>query len=247
MADAILADVEASGIYQIRNTKNGKRYIGSAKCFRVRWNAHRALLVKGEHHSPHLQSSWNKHGEDSFAFEVLEVCDVRRLISREQWWLDCKLPEFNVCRHAGSTLGRRHGPKTIEKIRRRAIGRKVPPRSEAYRRKLSLIHSGKPKPEHVMDALQEGRRRRVYTEEQRRQVSESLKRAYSTGLRSRTKSESHKRKIGKHFAKLTDDQVREIRRLRAAGKTCKELALEFDSTPGTVSEICTGKRYRWVE
>ncbi len=47
MAEAILADLESSGIYQIRNLVNGKRYIGSAKCFRVRWISTLAIYGLG--------------------------------------------------------------------------------------------------------------------------------------------------------------------------------------------------------
>ena len=40
MADGIVADAEASGIYQIRNLVNGKRYVGSAVNLRARWRQH---------------------------------------------------------------------------------------------------------------------------------------------------------------------------------------------------------------
>ena len=47
-----------SGIYQIRNLKNGKIYIGSAKCFQVRSSQHQKRLNAGNHHNKHLLSSW---------------------------------------------------------------------------------------------------------------------------------------------------------------------------------------------
>lgn len=246
MADAILADVESSGIYQIRNTINGKRYVGSAKCFRVRWNAHRANLRKGAHHSPHLQSSWEKNGEGAFAFEILELCVPRELLAREQVWIDRLKPAFNVCRVAGNTLGRKCSPETRARIGARLLGAKMPPRTDEYRRAMSAIHAGKRKPPHVVAALQAGRARRVYTDEQRSRVSESLKLAYADGRRTREKSEAHCHRIGQHYAKLTDEQVLEIRALRASGVTGRELAVRYGSNPGTISEICSGKRYRWV-
>lgn len=246
MADAILADVEASGIYQIRNTVNGKRYVGSAKCFRVRWNAHKANLRKGAHHSRHLQSSWEKRGEAAFAFEILELCDHADLLVREQAWIERLNPAFNVCPIAGNTMGRKCLPETRDKIRARHVGKKMPARSAEYRAALSAAHAGKRKPEHVMSALQAGRAKRVYTSGQRATLSASLKRAYADGLRAREKSEIHRHRIGRHFAKLTDEQVREIRSLRAGGVTGRELAIRFKSNPGTISEICSGKRYRWV-
>lgn len=246
MGEQILADIEASGIYQIRNLINGKRYIGSAKCFRTRWNGHRAKLRRGSHHSRHLQSSWVKHGESAFFFEVIELCDVNQLLVKEQAWLDRESPEFNVCPTAGNTLGRKFTQETKDKIAARAIGRKVPPRSVEYRKKLSLRFKGVPKsPEHLQ-ALQDGRARHVYTDEQRAAISKSLLDGYANGTRKKEKSESHKNKIGQFYAKLTDDEVREIRKLRSEGITGRELAKRYGSNTGTISAICRLKRYRWV-
>jgi hypothetical protein len=45
----------AGGIYEIRNTQSGVRYIGSAARIPVRLNQHRAMLVRGKHHSIALQ------------------------------------------------------------------------------------------------------------------------------------------------------------------------------------------------
>lgn len=246
MAKAILADAEASGIYQIRNLVNGKRYIGSAKCFRIRWNGHRAKLNRGVHHSRHLQSAWNKYGPEAFAFEVIELCGSDSLVAREQHWLDGARPDYNVCPNAGNTLGRRLSDESREKIRTKAVGRKLGPRSQEHRRKLSAVHAGKKKPAHVMRALQAGRLRHALTEEQRSALSDSVRRGYEDGTRVREKTETHKNRIGQAFATLTDDSVREIRRLRSEGVTGRELSKMYGSNPGTISEICSGKRYRWV-
>ena len=151
-----------------------------------------------------------------------------------------------MCQVAGSTLGRIHSAETKLKIARKAEGRKCPPRSAEYRAAMSASLAGKKKSEAHAAALHAGRMARVYSEEQRQQVSESLKEAYRSGLRSREKSDQHRQRIGQFFAKLTDDEVREIRCLREAGVTCKLLAERFASNAGTICEIATGKRYRWV-
>lgn len=44
-------------------------------------------------------------------------------------------------------------------------------------------------------------------------------------------------------AKVTDDQIHEIRRLRQAGITCKTVAGMFGISPAQVSRIATGKRW----
>lgn len=246
MATYSLSELERSGIYQIVNTVNGKRYVGSAKVFRLRWSAHRTGLNKNRHHSRHLQASWNKHGADAFVFEIIELCEADRLLAREQFWIDSAKPEFNVCPIAGNTLGRRFTEESKEKIRAKAVGRKLPPRSTEYRAMISARFKGHMPSEEHMAALQEGRAKRVYTEDQKSAISDSLRRSYEDGRRPREKTEDHKNKIGQFYAKLNDDQVRCIRRLRAEGVTCKELAIRYKSNPGTISEICTGKRYRWV-
>lgn len=236
-----------SGIYEIRHVESGKRYIGSAKNFAKRWKAHRNHLIRGTHHAPHLQRAWAKYGESSFQFNILELCEPHELLDREQGWFDLSRPEYNVCPTAYSTAGRIHSPETREKIAKSKAGLKLPPRSDEYKAKLSALHKGKKKPEHVMRALQNGRASVVYSEDRRLAVSEGLRKSYKEGRRSREKSEEHCHKIGKFYAKLSDDQVREIKKLRAEGVTCKALAIQFDSNAPTICNIANGKRYRWVE
>lgn len=62
-------------VYEIRNIVNGKRYVGSAVDSRVRFQRHRRDLRKGKHINNHLQSAWDKYGEDAFKFVVLASYD----------------------------------------------------------------------------------------------------------------------------------------------------------------------------
>lgn len=109
-----MADPTDSGIYEIVNLANGKRYIGSAQNFKLRWRLHRIHLRRGTHHSRHLQSSWTKRGEDSFEFRVLLTCERADLIEAEQAALDALAPEYNNSRIAGSCAGVKHQPRTPE-------------------------------------------------------------------------------------------------------------------------------------
>ena len=114
------------GIYRIENKVNGKVYIGSAVNFRRRWNNHRRLLRKNDHHSRPLQSAWNKYGEDAFSFLVVEeVGDVSMLVKREQVWLDQlkARTHYNVCMTAGSSLGRVLSPEARKNISNAKVGR----------------------------------------------------------------------------------------------------------------------------
>lgn len=126
MADAIIADVDSSGIYQIRNTQTGRLYIGSAKSFRVRWTKHKNDLRRGRHHSAYLQRSWNRRGEEAFAFEVIEACEASYLLVREQAWLDALRPAYNISPTAGNCLGVKHSAATKLKHTLAMKGRKFP-------------------------------------------------------------------------------------------------------------------------
>lgn len=76
------------GIYSITNCKNGKLYIGSSNNIYRRWREHKNMLHNNKHHSEHLQRAWNKYGEETFLFEIIEECDENILLEREQYYID---------------------------------------------------------------------------------------------------------------------------------------------------------------
>ncbi len=118
--------MKASGIYEIVNAANGKRYVGSARSFKVRWAKHLGDLKLGRHHSAYLQRSWAKYGHASFSFNVIEKCQPSDLIVREQFWIDKTCPEYNVSPTAGNCLGVKHSAETKLKHRLSMTGRKFP-------------------------------------------------------------------------------------------------------------------------
>jgi len=77
-----------SGIYKIVNTINNKYYVGSSYNIYYRWRKHKQLLNKQKHHSKKLQRSWNRNSKDSFNFVIIELCDRKNLIKKEQQYLD---------------------------------------------------------------------------------------------------------------------------------------------------------------
>lgn len=74
---------ELCGIYCITNTVNNKKYIGQSKNIHKRWKVHKSYLNKGKHVNEHLQFVWNKYGEDSFDFSILELCNIDELDEKE--------------------------------------------------------------------------------------------------------------------------------------------------------------------
>jgi group I intron endonuclease len=134
-----------SGIYRIRNIRNGKLYIGSAVFIEQRWRNHKHALRLNKHHSLHLQASWNVYGENLFVFEIIEfVTDKTKLIEREQFWIDelkssDKQFGYNVCKIAGSALGRKASEETKTKRSQAMKGHSV---SIETRAKISKGNKG---------------------------------------------------------------------------------------------------------
>lgn len=90
-----------SGVYKIVCKTSGRFYVGSSKNLNERWNTHLCNLRGNKHINRHLQSSFNKYGEDSFVFETLEECDVDNLFDREQFYID----SLDAC-SVGFNIGR---------------------------------------------------------------------------------------------------------------------------------------------
>lgn len=98
------------GIYHIRNTRNGKVYVGSSADLLTRLQIHLRALRRGDHHSAYLQNSWNKHGEGTFEFSVMRLCLVEQLIKEEQIDIDLFQSAderfgYNMAPIAGGTRG----------------------------------------------------------------------------------------------------------------------------------------------
>lgn len=134
------------GVYMGLCVASGKYYVGSSLRMSQRWEEHRAMLRGGGHYNRHLQNSWNKHGEGSFIWSVLEPCEPEVRFQREQFYLwasgrelllngsmvancpECT-PEILVGRsirakqqHAEGRLGRGTWPPGIEEEVHRKIG-----------------------------------------------------------------------------------------------------------------------------
>lgn len=127
-----------SGIYRIVCLATGKPYIGSAINLANRCRLHFHHLRQNKHHSITLQRAWDKHGEESFVFEVLELVLPAFLIEREQHWLDTFKPfgenGYNINPVAGSRLGASVSPESREKLRLANLGKTY---SEETKRKHS--------------------------------------------------------------------------------------------------------------
>lgn len=71
------------GIYSITCEPTGRVYVGQSRNIEARWKYHRRDLNGGRSTSPVLQRAWTHHGQDAFAFNVIEECDPDELTVRE--------------------------------------------------------------------------------------------------------------------------------------------------------------------
>jgi group I intron endonuclease len=139
-----LQELKNAGVYSIVHLESGKRYIGSTKSFHYRMLWHRSMLNKGTHDNKVLQEAWTIYKKEAFSFEILEiVLDKDLRIEREQYWMDFYQAVdtgFNIGTSAvNPMLGNTHTPEAKEKIRQKALGRKM---SESTKQTLSKVTTG---------------------------------------------------------------------------------------------------------
>lgn len=227
------------GIYSIRNSIDQKQYIGSSVNLRNRWRAHLSDLRRGQHGNQYLQRAFDKHGEDAFAFSVLEhLEDSSQLLSREQHYLDTLSPEYNILPRAGSPRGHRVSNETRRKMsetqkgeRHHMYGRQWSiearrnmsaahmghPVSDEQRRKQSVAMRGERNPNYGKCPSEETRRKigdaargRWPSEETRRKMSLAQKARKRHGMSDKHHSAEAKQKMREAALRLwSDDTHRE--------------------------------------
>ena len=86
-----------SGVYQVTCTANNSFYIGSTTLsLKVRLQGHLSGLRSNLHGNVILQNCFNKYGESSFVFQILEQCEPDLCIKREQHYIDTLKPTINI-------------------------------------------------------------------------------------------------------------------------------------------------------
>jgi len=86
-----------------------------------------------------------KYGFSNFSLEILEYCNEDNVLKREQYFIDLMKPEYNIVQTAGSTLGYKHTPESLAKMRDFILSEEVLKRktlstkNAAEARKISVI------------------------------------------------------------------------------------------------------------
>lgn len=85
-----------AGVYQIKNTKNGKIFIGSTPNFKT-LNGLKFMLQNDSHKNKELQEEWKQFGKEAFTIDILEILkkkdepyynEKEGLADLEQKWLE---------------------------------------------------------------------------------------------------------------------------------------------------------------
>lgn len=235
----------------ICHPEDGVRYVGqTSKGVNSRWSVHLwNARTEGSTSYKGFMSSWiRKHGAENIVFSVLEVCTPEELDEREIFWIafyrDQGANLTNIL--AGGAQPRGHkrpdhardmsGPnnpmygKDRKELMTYARSFQGPP-SEETRAKMSAASRGrKHRPETLDKMSVKGR------ESWTRERKERFSRRYSEGG------------VTHNSAKLTRDDVREIRRLHAEdGLNYKDIAAIYGVTGGCISGICRRKTWKYVD
>ena len=142
----------ANGIYCIRNKINNKVYVGSSVRMASRILDHLCKLKNNKHPNSHLQTSWNKYGNEEFSIFVISYCERELLIAEEQYWIDW-LDSYNS--------GYNQRP-----IAQAPTGQKMSPERLARHREIFAS-------EKVRKAMSDGAKGKIISEEARKKISQS--------------------------------------------------------------------------
>ena len=134
-----------------------------------RWSAHRRLACRNLHGNPHFQAAWNKYGESSFEFRLLEECSEDILIEREDEWMknlrSCESGfGYNMANASRSFVSE----EARANMRRAQLGKHL---SKETREKIRKIHLGSKRPKETGQKISKALRGRVFSEEWKKNMS----------------------------------------------------------------------------
>lgn len=218
------------GIYMIKNLVNGKIYIGKSFDIKKRWSNHKYELNKGIHVNNHLQSAWNKYGENCFEFSIIEECNKDDLSNKEIYWIK----ETDAYRSGYNQTEGGEGTHLTDDIKNK-IGAAAKEwwanpenknRMSELRKGEGSFWYGKTFPDDMIQKLSESHKN----------PSEEIRKKYSDANKGRTMSEEARNKIsesskGRKVSEETRKKIREAKTGRkepwARPVCCIELELTF--------------------
>jgi group I intron endonuclease len=209
-----------SGIYQIRNITNNKRYIGSAISIHKRKMAHIRLLENNKHYNIHLQRAYNKDGKDNFIFEVLLFCSKDYLKFYEQRAIDAydfSSDLYNIMPNARSSIGIILSEETKIKI---GLSNKGKKRSKESIEKSASKRRGVKKSEEFKQKCKNRQLGKKYSDETKKKMSESRKGEKNHNFGKKF-SKEYREKISKSHKNPSEETRKKISEA-GKGRRCSE-------------------------
>lgn len=194
------------GIYMIKNIVNEKKYVGKSCDIKRRWSDHKYKLNKGIHVNSHLQSAWNKYGEESFEFVIIEECNEDELNDKEIYWIK----EMDTYHSGYNQTEGGEGYLLSEEIKTKiSTAMKELWLSEEYKNKMIESHSGANHPNYG----------KHLSEETKAKISMFAKDFFSNpencSMYGKHHTEETKRKIGEANSHPSEETRRKLKELNA--------------------------------
>ena len=244
-------NAQKSGVYQIRCLINNKIYVGSTVNFETRKKDHFKRLENNKHNR-YFQNAFNKHGEDNFECEILEIIedDIDTIRQREQYYMDYLKSHdrnfgYNLNKYANGGgafgednpfYGKHHSDISKIKISESNKGKVLSEKtrlnmskakkgikySEERNRKLSIINTGKKHTEETKKKMSEHHTGKILSEKTKQKISK-----IKSGVKF---SEEHKNKIsmankGKKRSKKQIEYMSESRKGKFIGENACHVKL----------------------
>jgi group I intron endonuclease len=115
---------DKAGVYLWTHKESGKKYVGSSVHLTNRLSKYYSKKHL-EKNKSYINNAILLHGYSSFSLSILENINITNfsknkarniILEREQYYIDSLLPEYNILKIAGSSLGALHTEQTKTKI-----------------------------------------------------------------------------------------------------------------------------------
>lgn len=215
-------------IYMIKNTINGKVYIGRTNDLKRRRREHLTNLRNNKHYNRHLQYSFNKYGETNFKFIILEKCKDDEVGQREIDYIK-KYNSFKAGYNLtaggdGGQFGVRYSEEYKQRLSESLKGIKL---SEEHKKRISIAQ-----------------KKLWGNEDYRKEMSKRFRKGH-IGLK-HSKETRHKMIASSSKRKLSKEDVINIRLRYLKGERQCDILEDYKHiiTRATMSKVCLGQTFK---
>lgn len=251
--------------------------MGSAVSLKKRWREHRRGLQSGKHHNQFMQRTFNARPDAFAFQVLLYCNREHLLMYEQRFldaWkpefntsptagsqLGYRHSEetrkkMSAVNNRTGNPGHKHSDASRAQISANRKGRGCGERPPEWRANISASLKGREVPQELRARISAKLMGHKQSPEQIEKRAEKLRgklrplkarQLASERMTGRKLPPDYCQNIGRSKAKLSDQQVREIRLRSAGGELRKTLAADFAIDPACITHIVSGKSYRWVD